>query len=53
MNADYIRTAHLPAEAPAVFDTAAFEMKEGTALNLFLQDMPRLPVDTDVVFAPH
>ncbi len=53
MNADYVRTVHLRAVAPAVFVTAAFAMKEGTALNLFLQDMPRLSVDTDVVFAPH
>ena len=27
-------------------------MKGGTALNLFLQDMPRLSVDIDVVFVP-
>ncbi|MCP5286438.1 MAG: nucleotidyl transferase AbiEii/AbiGii toxin family protein [Burkholderiaceae bacterium] len=54
MNAEYVRTVRLLlAVAPAVFDTAAFAMKGGTALNLFLQDMPRLSVDIDVVFVPH
>jgi len=54
MNADYIRTVQLLlAVAPAIFDTTAFAMKGGTALNLFLQDMPRLSVDIDVVFVPH
>lgn len=54
MNADYVRTVQLLlAVAPAVFDTPAFAMKGGTALNLFLQDMPRLSVDIDVVFVPH
>lgn len=28
-------------------------MKGGTALNLFVQDMPRLSVDIDVVFIDH
>ncbi|MCA0243802.1 MAG: nucleotidyl transferase AbiEii/AbiGii toxin family protein [Proteobacteria bacterium] len=54
MNVDYVRTVQLLlAVAPAVFDTAAFAMKGGTALNLFVQDMPRLSVDIDVVFVPH
>lgn len=54
MNADYVRTVQLLlAVAPAVFDTPAFAMKGGTALNLFVQDMPRLSVDIDVVFVPH
>ena len=54
MNADHVRTVQLLlAVAPAIFDTPAFAMKGGTALNLFLQDMPRLSVDIDVVFVPH
>lgn len=54
MNAEYVRTVRLLlAVAPAIFDTTAFAMKGGTALNLFLQDMPRLSVDIDVVFVPH
>ncbi len=54
MSADYVRTVRLLlAAAPAIFDTPAFAMKGGTALNLFVQDMPQLSVDVDVVFVPH
>lgn len=54
MNEAYIRTVQLLLDiAPAVFDTPVFAMKGGTAINLFVQDMPRLSVDIDVVFVPH
>ncbi len=54
MNDAYIRTVQLLLDiAPAVFDTPEFAMKGGTALNLFVQDMPRLSVDIDVVFVRH
>ena len=54
MNDDYVRAVQLLLQvAPAVFDTSVFAMKGGTALNLFLQDVPRLSVDIDVVFLPH
>jgi hypothetical protein len=54
MNHAYIRTVQLLLDvAPAVFDTHTFAMKGGTAINLFVQDMPRLSVDIDVVFVPH
>nr|WP_235578379.1 nucleotidyl transferase AbiEii/AbiGii toxin family protein [Pseudorhodoferax sp. Leaf267] len=54
MNAHYVRTVRLLLDvAHAVFETSAFAMKGGTALNLFVQDMPRLSVDIDVVFVPH
>jgi hypothetical protein len=54
MNPFYIRAVQLLLDAaPAVFETASFAMKGGTALNLFVQDMPRLSVDIDVVFVPH
>jgi len=36
--------------APHVFQGALFAMKGGTALNIFLHDMPRLSVDIDLVF---
>ena len=36
--------------APEVFANDIFAMKGGTAINLFVQDMPRLSVDIDVVF---
>ncbi len=38
--------------APDVFDNDIFAMKGGTAINLFVQDMPRLSVDIDVVYMP-
>ena len=51
MNPAYIDTVRLLlAIAPAVFASGRFAMKGGTALNLFVQDMPRLSVDIDLVF---
>lgn len=38
--------------APDVFANDIFAMKGGTAINLFLHDMPRLSVDIDVVYTP-
>ncbi|MFC4623125.1 nucleotidyl transferase AbiEii/AbiGii toxin family protein [Comamonas nitrativorans] len=38
--------------APDVFDNDIFAMKGGTAINLFLRDIPRLSVDIDVVYRP-
>lgn len=37
--------------APDVFVNDIFALKGGTALNLFLHDMPRLSVDIDVAYA--
>ena len=54
MNQNYIDTVRLPlAIAPAVFASGRFAMKGGTALNLFVQEMPRLSVDIDLVFVDH
>jgi predicted nucleotidyltransferase component of viral defense system len=54
VNSDYIQTVRLLLDiAPAIFTSPVFAMKGGTALNLFVQDMPRLSVDIDVVFVPH
>jgi len=51
MKQEYIDTVRLLIEvAPVVFSSPRFAMKGGTALNLFVQDMPRLSVDIDVVF---
>lgn len=36
--------------APDVFANDIFAMKGGTAINLFVMDMPRLSVDIDVVY---
>ncbi len=54
MTDDYIATVRLLLDiAPTVFRSGLFAMKGGTALNLFVQDMPRLSVDIDVVFTDH
>lgn len=54
MTPTYIDTVQLLLDiAPAVFESPYFAMKGGTALNLFVQDMPRLSVDIDVVFTDH
>jgi hypothetical protein len=39
--------------APAIFRAPFFAMKGGTAINLFVQEMPRLSVDIDVVFTDY
>ena len=48
--ADTVRL--LLAAAPDVFANDIFAMKGGTAINLFVRDMPRLSVDIDVVYMP-
>lgn len=54
MNSTYVQTVNLLLDiAPTVFQTTRFAMKGGTALNLFVQDLPRLSVDIDVVFINH
>lgn len=54
MDQAYVETVRLLLEtAPVVFRAECFAMKGGTALNLFVQDMPRLSVDIDVVYVPH
>ena len=54
MTPAYIDTVRLLlAIAPTVFASDRFAMKGGTALNLFVQDMPRLSIDIDVVYVDH
>lgn len=48
--ADTVRL--LLAAAPEVFANDIFAMKGGTAINLFVRDMPRLSVDIDVAYRP-
>jgi hypothetical protein len=36
--------------APEIFRSDIFAMKGGTAINLFVRDMPRLSVDIDVAY---
>jgi predicted nucleotidyltransferase component of viral defense system len=54
MNPAYLATARLLTQiAPVVFESGIFALKGGTAINLFLRDMPRLSVDLDLVFTDH
>jgi predicted nucleotidyltransferase component of viral defense system len=54
MNQIYLDTARLMTQiAPFVFADGIFALKGGTAINLFLRDMPRLSVDLDLVFVNH
>lgn len=54
MNPTYLATARLLVEvAPVIFESEAFALKGGAAINLFLREMPRLSVDLDLVFTDH
>jgi predicted nucleotidyltransferase component of viral defense system len=54
VNQVYLDTARLLTQvAPAVLNTDAFALKGGTAINLFIRDMPRLSVDLDLVLVDH
>lgn len=51
MNQIYLDTARLLTQvAPLVFTDNTFALKGGTAINLFVREMPRLSVDLDLVF---
>lgn len=53
MDSGYIDTVRLLLNiTPDVFTNDLFAMKGGTAINLFVLDMPRLSVDIDVVYLP-
>lgn len=54
MNQFYVDAARLLIQvAPVVFESGVFALKGGTAINLFVRDMPRLSVDLDLVFPDH
>lgn len=54
MNQLYLDTARLLTQvAPLVLVDDTFALKGGTAINLFVRDMPRLSVDLDLVFPDH
>ena len=54
MNQVYLDTARLLIQVvPLVFADGTFVLKGGTAINLFIRDMPRLSVDLDLVFPDH
>lgn len=54
MSPIYLETARLLMQvAPIVLHGDLFALKGGTAINLFLRDMPRLSVDLDLVLPDH
>jgi Nucleotidyl transferase AbiEii toxin, Type IV TA system len=54
MNQTYLDTARLLTQvAPLLFVDDTFALNGGTAINLFVRDMPRLSVDLDLVFPDH
>lgn len=54
MNENYLNSVRLLlTAAPAVFRQPLFALKGGTAINLFIRDMPRLSVDLDLVVTDH
>lgn len=54
MNPVYLDTARLLTRvAPLVLADDTFALKGGTAINLFVRDMPRLSVDLDLVLPDH
>jgi len=54
MNQIFLDTARLMTQiAPMVFVDDTFALKGGTAINLFVRNMPRLSVDLDLVFSDH
>jgi len=54
MNPVYLDTARMLTQvAPLVFIDDTFALKGGTAINLFMRDMPRLSVDLDLVFTDY
>ena len=54
LNQVYVDTARLLTQvAPLVFAGNVFALKGGTAINLFVRDMPRLSVDLDLVFTDY
>jgi len=54
VNEVYLDTARMLVQvAPVVFAGGDFALKGGTAINLFIRDMPRLSVDLDLVFVDH
>ncbi len=54
MNQAYLDSARLlTTVAPLVLVDDTFALKGGTAINLFVRDMPRLSVDLDLVFVDY
>lgn len=53
LNEDYRRQVRLLIQAlPIIARESEFALKGGTAINLFIRDMPRLSVDIDLTYLP-
>ena len=49
----FLQQANLMVEClPIVFQESCFSLKGGTAINLFMTNLPRLSVDIDLVYLP-
>ena len=46
------QVALLMSVIPAVAEESCFALKGGTAINLFIRDLPRLSVDIDLTYLP-
>lgn len=54
MNEIYEKTVEILLKAaPLVFKSDKFALKGGTAINLFIRELPRLSVDLDLVYVDH
>lgn len=54
MRQDYHRVVQLLLDAaPEIFRRGSFILKGGTAINLFVRELPRLSVDLDLVYADY
>lgn len=54
MNKEYLDVVRLLVRvAPVIFAEPGFALKGGTAINLFVRDLPRLSVDLDLVFVDY
>jgi hypothetical protein len=49
---DYPRVRLLVEVLPAIAEEDCFALKGGTAINMFLLDLPRLSVDVDLTYLP-
>ena len=53
MQTEYVNAVRLLLQVlPSIFESGHLALKGGTAINLYLDDMPRLSVDIDAVFLP-
>ena len=52
MNDKYLKTAEIMVSILPLIENENFALKGGTAINLFIQDLPRLSIDIDLTYLP-